>query len=92
MIETRPGVFENEVEHAFDALLAALNRAAPGEKKDGLAALRARLASMGIRHPDRDIYLALVGALERRASTRSNNTPWRKGRHPAPKSNPGGYK
>lgn len=75
-------VFENEVELAVEQLVEALHRVGAGEKIDAARRLREQADGLPVDHPDRDVLLAVVGAVSRFGQPTKGAHPWRKARAP----------
>jgi hypothetical protein len=83
----------NELEKKAADLIVAAMGASSDDTKTVAGNLRVQIGAMDVRAPERDITLAIAGALERLGSRVETKSPWRaKVPAKAPKSNPGGYK
>lgn len=69
-------IMENEVEAAVEVLLEALHRVGAGERIDAARHLREQAEGMGPQHLDRDLLLAVAGAVSRFGSPAKAH-PWR---------------
>jgi len=69
-------IMENEIEAAVEALVEALHRVGAGERIDAARRLREQAEGMGPQHLDRDLLLAVSGAVSRFGTTPKAH-PWR---------------
>lgn len=74
-------VFVNAVEDQVEKLVQTLRAAGAGERIDAARKIRSQADELHISHPDRDILLALAGAIERFGQGRRIH-PWQGPRLP----------